>query len=221
MTEHQGVSVKEVDMLVGSLAGPLCAGGGFCAGSSEIVEHQRLSASAYTFSAALPAMLATTASEVLAMLETNGEMLALVRENIKTMWAQLDPRSEWVHCTSAMENPIMILVLKAEVVASRKLSISEQEQLLQEVVDEVSGREGVWARVEWLGLTWGQALANGVMMTRLKSMPRGIHVTAKEVGWELQPGLKVCLTLGLTRKEVERTGTVIRHAITKVMKAKR
>ncbi|CAL8577677.1 serine palmitoyltransferase component [Xanthoria parietina] len=201
VTEHQGVSVKEVDMLVGSLAGPLCAGGGFCAGSSEIVEHQRLSASAYTFSAALPAMLATTASEVLAMLETNGEMLALVRENIKTMWAQLDPRSEWVHCTSAMENPIMILVLKAEVVASRKLSISEQEQLLQEMVDE--------------------ALANGVMMTRLKSMPRGIHVTAKEVGWELQPGLKVCLTLGLTRKEVERTGTVIRHAITKVMKAKR
>lgn len=140
VTEHQGVSVKEVDMLVGSLAGPLCAGGGFCAGSSEIVEHQRLSASAYTFSAALPAMLATTASEVLAMLETNGEMLTLVRENIKTMWAQLDPRSEWVHCTSAMENPIMILVLKAEVVASRKLSISDQEQLLQEMVDEVSGR---------------------------------------------------------------------------------
>ncbi|KAI4264525.1 MAG: hypothetical protein L6R42_000360 [Xanthoria sp. 1 TBL-2021] len=201
VTEHQGVSVKEVDMLVGSLAGPLCAGGGFCAGSSEIVEHQRLSASAYTFSAALPAMLATTASEVLAMLETNGEMLTLVRENIKTMWAQLDPRSEWVHCTSATENPIMILVLKAEVVASRKLSISDQEQLLQEMVDE--------------------ALGNGVMMTRLKSMPRGIHVTAKEVGWELQPGLKVCLTLGLTRKEVERTGTVIRHAITKVMKAKR
>lgn len=59
------------------------------------------------------------------------------------------------------------------------------------------------------------------MMTRLKSMPRGINVTAKEVGWELQPGLKVCLTLGLTRKEVERTGTVIRHAITKVMKARR
>lgn len=138
VTEHQGVSVREVDMLVGSLAGPICAGGGFCAGSAEIVEHQRLSASAYTFSAALPAMLATTASEVLAMLESNPEMLTQVRENTKTMWAQLDPRSEWVHCTSAVENPIMILVLKPEVVASRKLNNSEQEQLLQEMVDEVS-----------------------------------------------------------------------------------
>ncbi|KAI4245714.1 MAG: hypothetical protein L6R40_002242 [Gallowayella cf. fulva] len=201
VTEHQGVNVKEVDMLVGSLAGPLCAGGGFCAGSNEIVEHQRLSASAYTFSAALPAMLATTASEVISMLQTNGEMLTQVRDNVKTMWGQLDPRSEWVQCTSAMENPIMILVLKPEVVARWKLGVGEQEQLLQEMVDE--------------------ALANGVMMTRLKSMPRGINVTAKEVGWELQPGLKVCLTLGLTRKEVERTGTVIRHAITKVMKARR
>lgn len=125
-------------MLVGSLAGPICAGGGFCAGSDEIVEHQRLSASSYTFSAALPAMLATTASEVLAMLETNTEMLTQVRDNVKTMWAQLDPRSEWVHCTSAAENPIMILVLKGEVVAGRKLNIREQEQLLQEMVDEVS-----------------------------------------------------------------------------------
>ncbi|KAL8939896.1 MAG: hypothetical protein Q9211_002539 [Gyalolechia sp. 1 TL-2023] len=201
VTEHQGVNVREVDMLVGSLAGPICAGGGFCAGSDEIVEHQRLSASAYTFSAALPAMLATTASEVLAMLESNGEMVTQVRENIKTMWSQLDPRSEWVYCTSAIENPIMVLVLKPEVVASRKLGFSDQEQLLQEMVDE--------------------ALANGVMMTRLKSVPRAMHVTAKEIGWELQPALKVCITIGLTRKETERTGTVIRHAITKVMKARR
>ena len=124
-------------MIVGSLAGPLCAGGGFCAGSNEIVEHQRLSAASYTFSAALPAMLATTASEGLAMLETNGEMLSQVRENIKAMWAQLDPRSDWVHCTSAVENPIMILALKAEVVHQRKLELSGQELLLQEMVDEV------------------------------------------------------------------------------------
>lgn len=125
-------------MIVGSLAGPLCAGGGFCAGSDEIVEHQRISAAAYTFSAALPAMLATTASEVLSMLETNPEMLTSVRDNIKTMWAQLDPRSDWVHCTSSAENPIMILALRLEVILGRKLSTADQEQLLQDVVDEVS-----------------------------------------------------------------------------------
>ena len=137
ITEQQNVDAAEVDMIVGSLAGPLCAGGGFCAGSDEIVEHQRISAAAYTFSAALPAMLATTASETLFMLQTIPDILNQARENIKTMWAQLDPRSDWVYCTSAIENPIMLLVLKPQVVASKRLSIEDQEQLLQDVVDEV------------------------------------------------------------------------------------
>lgn len=143
ITEHQNVDTANVDMIIGSLAGPLCAGGGFCAGSDEIVEHQRISASAYTFSAALPAMLATTASEVLSMIQTTPDMLTPVRENIKTMWVQLDPRSDWVHCTSSVENPIMVLPLKPEVVAGRKLSISDQEQLLQEAIDEV-GQSTRW-----------------------------------------------------------------------------
>ncbi|MCJ1261686.1 serine palmitoyltransferase component [Lobaria immixta] len=197
VTEQQNVNASQIDMIIGSLAGPLCAGGGFCAGSDEIVEHQRISAAAYTFSAALPAMLATTASEALLMLQTNSEMLNHLRENIKAMWAQLDPRSDWVHCTSSVDNPIMLLALKPEVVASKKLSRADQEQLLQDVVDET--------------------LANGVLITRLKSMPRAIHATPKDVGWEPQPALKVCMTTGLSRKETERAGIVIRHAITKVV----
>ncbi|KAL2057807.1 hypothetical protein ABVK25_002191 [Lepraria finkii] len=201
ITEHQNVDAAEVDMIIGSLSGPLCAGGGFCAGSDEIVEHQRISAAAYTFSAALPAMLATTASEVLSMLQTNPEMITSVRDNIKTMWAQLDPRSDWIRCTSSAENPIMILALKMEVVLGRKLSIADQEQLLQDIVDET--------------------LANGVMITRVKSMPRAINATTKDIGWELQPALKVCITSGLSRKEIERAGITIRHAVTKIMTRKR
>ena len=136
ITEHQNVDACEVDMIIGSLAGPLCAGGGFCAGSDEIVEHQRISASAYTFSAALPAMLATTASEVLSMIQSTPDMMTPVRDNVKTMWALLDPRSDWVRCTSSPENPIMILTLKAEVIASKSLGTADQEQLLQDVVEE-------------------------------------------------------------------------------------
>ncbi|KFZ22669.1 hypothetical protein V502_02851 [Pseudogymnoascus sp. VKM F-4520 (FW-2644)] len=85
VTEAQNVDSSSVDMIVGSLSGPLCAGGGFCAGSIDIVEHQRISAAAYTFSAALPAMMATTASEALLMLQTMPEILAGCRENIKAM----------------------------------------------------------------------------------------------------------------------------------------
>lgn len=217
ITELQNVNAADVDMIIGSLAGPLCAGGGFCAGSTEIVEHQRISAAAYTFSAAMPALLATTASEVLSMLQTNPDMLVALKENIKSLWMQLDPRSEWVRCTSSIDNPIMILVLKPEVVASRKLQIPEQEHLLQDVVDEVSYHFPLICNSK----RKDQALANNVLITRLKSMPRGIHATNKDIGWELQPALKVCITSGLSKKEVERAGIIIRHAITKVIKNRR
>lgn len=137
ITEARNVDPSQIDMLVGSLAGPLCAGGGFCAGSSDVVEHQRISAASYTFSAALPALLATTACETLNMLQTNTEILTQCRENIKAMRAQLDPRSDWVKCTSMAENPVMIFVLKPDVIHSRGLTYADQDRILQECVDEV------------------------------------------------------------------------------------
>lgn len=131
------MDAAEVDMIVGSLAGPLIAGGGFCAGSEEIVHHQRISAASYTFSAALPALLSTTASATINILQNSPETVTQVREYTKMMRAQLDPRSDWVYCTSAAENPIMILPIKPEVVASKRLSVQDQQFLLQDIVDEV------------------------------------------------------------------------------------
>lgn len=200
LTEAQNVDSSQVDMIVGSLAGPLCAGGGFCAGAKDVVEHQRITAASYTFSAALPAMMAVTASETLNVIQSNPEILQQCRDNIKAMKAQLDPRSDWVTCTSAPDNPIMMLVIKPEVVKSRRLTIQDQERILQECVDE--------------------ALANGVLITRLKSRPIMDDIGTRDKTWILQPALKVCVTSGLSRKETEKAGTTIRHAITKVMTRK-
>jgi 7-keto-8-aminopelargonate synthetase-like enzyme len=137
LTEHQNIDPLDVDMIIGSLAGPLCAGGGFCAGVDEVTEHQRLSASAFTYSAALPAIFAKTASETINMLQSQPELIGQSREATRTMWQQLDPRSDWVCCTSAPENPMMLLSLKPEVAAARRLSAADQEAILQEAVDEV------------------------------------------------------------------------------------
>ncbi|OCL01931.1 PLP-dependent transferase [Glonium stellatum] len=197
VTEQQNVDAAEVDMIIGSLSGPLCAAGGFCAGTEEVVEHQRISSASYTYSAALPAMLATTASETIALLQENPDIMVQLRENIKAMRGQLDPRSDWVKCTSSIDNPVMLLVLKAEVVASKKLSIEDQEFLLQDVVDE--------------------CVANGVLITRLKSMPVALGSGPSDQGWQPQPALKVCITTGLSKKETEKAGIVIRHAITKIV----
>ncbi|KIX06894.1 uncharacterized protein Z518_04870 [Rhinocladiella mackenziei CBS 650.93] len=200
VTEHQHVDAAEVDMIVGSMAGPLSAAGGFCAGSDEVVEHQRLSATAYTYSAALPAISAVTASETLMMMQTQPDLFVQLRENIKAMWAQLDPRSDWMYCTSAPENPIMILVLKPETVSSRRLTIQDQQLLLQDIVDE--------------------CLSQNVLITRVKTLPAGPAGAKSDIYMPL-PALKVCLTLGLTKKEIEKAGIIIRHAITKILTRKR
>lgn len=138
ITEAQNVDPSQVDMIIGSLAGPFCAGGGFCVGSKDVVGHQRIASSAYTFSAALPAMLAVTASETINILQSNPEILSSTRENIRAMRAQLDPRSDWVMCTSALENPILVLVIKPNIVQSRRMTIEDQDRVLQECVDEAS-----------------------------------------------------------------------------------
>lgn len=200
LTEAQHVDPSQVDMIIGSLAGPLCAGGGFCAGPKDVVEHQRVSSASFTFSAALPAMLAVTASETLNMLQSNPDVISLCRENIKVMRAQLDPRSDWVTCTSAPENPILLLVLKPTVIHARALTIEDQEKLLQECTDE--------------------ALANGVLITRLKTASTLSNTGLKVGSWEMQPALKVCVTTGLSKREIEKAGTSIRHAITRVMSRK-
>ncbi|WPH04348.1 serine palmitoyltransferase 1 [Acrodontium crateriforme] len=203
LTEHQNVDPSHIDMIVGSLSGALSSGGGFCAGTEEIVEHQRLSAAAYTFSAALPALLATTASETVAILQEQPTIIQTLRENIRAMRAQLDPRSDWVRCTSAQDNPVMLLVLKDQHIAERSLSIQDQEVLLQDCVDE--------------------ALTNGVLITRLKSMPVALGVAPRDTQreWQPRPSLKVCITTGLSKKETEKAGVIIRHAITTVMKGKK
>ena len=203
VTEHQNVDANNVDMIVGGLAGALAAGGGFCAGTEEIVEHQRLSAAAFTFSAALPALLATQATETITMLQEQPSIISNLRENLRAIWPQLDPRSDWVRCTSSPDNPVLLLVLKDQHLTARNLSTLDQENLLQDVVDD--------------------ALANGVLITRVKAMPNALGVSPREAQkeWQPQPALKVCVTSALTKREIEKAGTVIRHSVTNVMKSRK
>ncbi|GAM83300.1 hypothetical protein ANO11243_012870 [Dothideomycetidae sp. 11243] len=201
VTEHQNVDPNHIDMIIGSLAGSLVGGGGFCAGTEEVVEHQRLGSNAYTFSAALPAMLASTSCEAIRLLQEQPEHIAGLRENIKAMRGQLDPRSDWMHCTSAPENPILLMAFKPEVIKARNLSHDDQEWLLVDIVEE--------------------CLNNGVLVTRLKAMPPALGSAPKDRGWQAQAALKICVTSGLTKKDTEKAGVVIRHAITKIMSRRR
>lgn len=61
---------------------------------------------------------------------------------------------------------------------------------------------------------------HSVLIIRLKSMPlmEGLHPREAAKEWQPQPALKVSVTTALSKKETEKAGIAVRHAITAVMK---
>ena len=53
--------------------------GGFCAGKSYVVDHQRLSGLGYCFSASMPPMLAAASIKSLDLMEASPDMFAAIR----------------------------------------------------------------------------------------------------------------------------------------------
>jgi len=87
--EACGVPSKAIDVLVGSLEHSLGSVGGFCAGSTQIVGHQRLSGSGYCFSASLPAYATVQAIAALELLQAEPERLTRVSAASAAMHAAL------------------------------------------------------------------------------------------------------------------------------------
>jgi len=197
LTEHQNVDASNVEMLIGSLSHALCAGGGFCAGTREVVEHQRISSSAYVFSAALPAMLSVTANESLRLIESSPDLIVDLREKTRVFRQQLE-RSEYITISSTPENPRCLFYLKREVVGQR--SLEDEERLLADIVEE--------------------CMSSNIMITRLKKV-KDSSVTdfsaARRFGWEGKPTLMASVTVGHSKKDVETGGSVIRKAVGKVL----
>jgi serine palmitoyltransferase len=48
-------------------------------------------------------------------------------------------------------------------------------------------------------------------------MPPPLGGTPRDDGWQPRPAVKVCVTTGLSKKETEKAGVIIRHGITKIM----
>eukprot|EP00455_Lapot_gusevi_P051370 TRINITY_DN7639_c0_g1_i3.p1 TRINITY_DN7639_c0_g1~~TRINITY_DN7639_c0_g1_i3.p1 ORF type:complete len:176 (+),score=14.15 TRINITY_DN7639_c0_g1_i3:87-614(+) len=63
--------------------------GGFCAGSATMVDHQRLAATGYVFSASLPPYMTGSASKALEMIQANPNLVGDVQRNAKAFRAEL------------------------------------------------------------------------------------------------------------------------------------
>ncbi|KAI9452058.1 pyridoxal phosphate-dependent transferase [Lactarius psammicola] len=107
----------QIDMLVGSVANGLNSSGRFCTGSGIVVDHQRIKCTAFVFSAAVPALLAGSASEGINTLRNMPSILSTLQENVRAIQAVLD-RVEVIMIASHAASPIIHIHLRSAVTLS-------------------------------------------------------------------------------------------------------
>ncbi|CAD6933328.1 unnamed protein product [Tilletia laevis] len=113
MTELCGVPASDVSIIVGSMANTFGSAGGFCAGSKEVVYHQRINGTAFVFSAALPALLAVAASTALRRLIADPDMLITLQAHINTLRAILD-HVESIYIPSDTISPVVHIQVRSK-----------------------------------------------------------------------------------------------------------
>lgn len=156
------------------------------------------------FSAALPPLLAVSASEAISLLSipvTSSDPshpLTTLPENVRALRSALDGINS-IDIPSAELSPLIHIQIKPSVVptsaaslglTTSELSRDEQERLLQEVVDSCA--------------------EHGVLITRTKRNWDQEMV-------EHRPSIRICVTSALTRKEVEKAGGVFKTALVKTL----
>ncbi|XP_066599906.1 serine palmitoyltransferase 1 isoform X2 [Prorops nasuta] len=104
VTEHFNVPKHEIDLIIGSLETALGSIGGFCVGSSFIIDHQRLSGLGYCFSASLPPFLTTSAIKSLDIMTENPQLFQKLKENCLEVDRRLK-ELESLECSSFPESP--------------------------------------------------------------------------------------------------------------------
>ncbi|KAH9046653.1 serine palmitoyltransferase [Lactarius hengduanensis] len=195
LTELYNVPATQIDMITKSIANTLNSSGGFCAGSRIVVDHQHINSTSFVFSAAVPALLAVSASEGINILRNTASILSTLQENAIMIPSHAASPIIHIHLRSAP-------TLSASTSASAKpaihttpaprdapsFDIAGEERLLQDIVDE--------------------ALAQGVWTTRARRL-RGQELV------EACPSIRLAVTAALLRKERERAASVI-TAVVKV-----
>ena len=82
---HTHAQTDDVDIICVSLDMAVASVGGFCAGKSYVIDHQRLSGLGYCFSASLPPMLAQASIEALNLFKESTEMFVQLKRNAERM----------------------------------------------------------------------------------------------------------------------------------------
>lgn len=130
LSEHANVDRKEVDLICSSLENSVASIGGFCVGSTFIVEHQRLSGLGYCFSASAPPSLTRAAITALDLFENQPQMFQELNDVCVKLQSKLTNLSQFSVGGNEL-SPVKHLYLKNQCDDWKK-----ESELLREFADE-------------------------------------------------------------------------------------
>ncbi|XP_063228626.1 serine palmitoyltransferase 1 [Bacillus rossius redtenbacheri] len=111
VTEYFGVPIDDIDLIMGSMEWAMASIGGFCIGSSFVIEHQRLSGLGYCFSASLPPLLAAAAICSLDVMGSTPALFASLRDCCRAVHRALG-RLEGLRVGGDPDSPVKHLYLR-------------------------------------------------------------------------------------------------------------
>ncbi|CAJ1973415.1 unnamed protein product [Sphenostylis stenocarpa] len=130
--------VQKLDIITATMGHALAAEGGFCTGSSRVIDHQRLSSSGYVFSASLPPYLANAAITAIDILEKNPNLITKLKNNIALLWKRLSKIPGFT-IASNPESPIVYLRLEKSTG-----SMQDDLHLLEDIATRVLREDSVF-----------------------------------------------------------------------------
>lgn len=126
VTEHYGVDRSQIDLICASVEYSLGTVGGFCAGTSFVVDHQRLSGLGYCFSASAPPYLADIAVLGLDKISANPDMIGELQEKARNFRKSLTGRCPSLTVNGVDVSPIIHLRLKDDTAPANEQSVKLQ-----------------------------------------------------------------------------------------------
>lgn len=222
MTELYDIPAKEVDILVGSMANTLGSAGGFCAGESVVVEHQRINSAAFIFSASLPPMLVVSAKETLSILNSSSgpNIVHSLQTNIasfRSVLSTIDSIELVSHALSPIQHIFFSQSKELQIISTSQKEKASEEERVEAVLGDICD----------------DALVNGVFITvagHLRGQESDIGaLSAGSTGIRVAPGgapppteprasIKIAISSALSKKETEKAALVVKNSINRVLK---
>lgn len=140
ITEYYDIPREKIDLISGTMEMSLGSVGGFCVGSSFVIQHQVLSGQGYCFSASLPPLLAVAADSALDIIEAKGPAL----------FEQLQSRCSYLHYKLKALNNYTVEGIEISPVKHLRLSFENSIVNLEKIVDYAQKKSVALAMARYL-----------------------------------------------------------------------